>query len=299
MKPTEEIFAQLYKWLDTQPEARNDQEAQAQVDQFIELYNAKILGPSCIDETYDLLEQAQAASTKAQKKRLLKKALDIDPTFTDAELLLITTEAKNFQDAEPKLQALLEKEKQQLKKDGHFDKDCIGHFYGIFETRPYIRVHHSLLTGYIEIGEYQKAQQIAKEIIRLNNNDNLGVRYLLLGLYAHSCDKKAMNHLLEKYPDDFGAFWWLPQLIMAYKEKDNAAGQKLIHQMRKENKYIIEYLRGKEHISDIDRAMTEYEGMYSHGSKNEAIFAIVDNTFAIPDPKKFSRWVDAMASTRT
>lgn len=34
----------------------------------------------------------------------------------------------------------IEKEKNKLIKEGYFEKDYIGIFYGVFETRPYIRV---------------------------------------------------------------------------------------------------------------------------------------------------------------
>ena len=33
----------------------------------------------------------------------------------------------------------IEKEKNKLINEGYFEKDYIGIFYGVFETRPYIR----------------------------------------------------------------------------------------------------------------------------------------------------------------
>ena len=48
---------------------------------------------------------------------------------------LENTDAEN----EEELNESLEFEKKRLEQEGYFDKENTGSFYGLFETRPYIR----------------------------------------------------------------------------------------------------------------------------------------------------------------
>ena len=51
--------------------------------------------------------------------------------------LLLTDLEENSIKRDKLLNEGLEFEKDRLEEDGYFEKDNIGHFYGIFETRPY------------------------------------------------------------------------------------------------------------------------------------------------------------------
>ena len=45
------------------------------------------------------------------------------------------------------------------------------------------------LSSLIECGIHNKAIQIGEEMLRLNQNDNLGIRFLLMPLYAKMCNE--------------------------------------------------------------------------------------------------------------
>ncbi|KAH6912043.1 hypothetical protein BKA70DRAFT_1266388 [Coprinopsis sp. MPI-PUGE-AT-0042] len=59
-----------------------------------------------------------------------------------------------------------------------FDDDGgdVGHFWGIVETRPYMRVLCALSRMYFENGQYSKSTAVYIEMLRLNPGDNQGIR---------------------------------------------------------------------------------------------------------------------------
>ncbi|RXW13595.1 hypothetical protein EST38_g12256 [Candolleomyces aberdarensis] len=56
------------------------------------------------------------------------------------------------------------------------DGDCVGHFWGRLETRPYMRVMQALSRMYFETEKHSKAAEIQIEMLRLCPGDNMGVR---------------------------------------------------------------------------------------------------------------------------
>ena len=56
-----------------------------------------------------------------------------------------------------------------------------GHFWGFLETRPYMRARHGLALTLLKLGEEAVAMEHFRVMLKLNPNDNQGIRYLLLG----------------------------------------------------------------------------------------------------------------------
>lgn len=65
---------------------------------------------------------------------------------------------------------------KKLRGQDVFKKDR-GEFFGIAESRPYIGVRGALADVLWELGEHDTALEHAREILRLNKMDNLGLRY--------------------------------------------------------------------------------------------------------------------------
>ena len=53
-----------------------------------------------------------------------------------------------------------------------------GHFWGILETRPYMRARAALAVTLWAVGRREDAVQHHRDLLRLNPNDNQGLRYL-------------------------------------------------------------------------------------------------------------------------
>jgi len=85
------------------------------------------------------------------------------------------------------------------------------------------------------------------------------------------------------------------------KNREEVLGKELIKKIRGGNQFALKVIRGKEKLSKADKILAEFIGSYSLGSKEEAIFAITDNEYAIADrvdQRKFAKWVDMLASQR-
>ncbi|KAL8676592.1 MAG: hypothetical protein Q9186_006908 [Xanthomendoza sp. 1 TL-2023] len=86
----------------------------------------------------------------------------------------------------------LDKEEQKLRAHpGDFMtppnlfEECVGHFWGIFETRNYMRSRYALVEALLEIKNYaavEAAQDHIRDILRLCRSDNMGTRDLLPAL---------------------------------------------------------------------------------------------------------------------
>ena len=61
-------------------------------------------------------------------------------------------------------------------------EEYAGHFWGILETRPYMRAREGLAQCLWEAGQREEAAEHYRELLRLNPDDNQGVRYSLATL---------------------------------------------------------------------------------------------------------------------
>jgi tetratricopeptide (TPR) repeat protein len=86
-----------------------------------------------------------------------------------------------------------------------------GHFWGILETRPYMRARQGLAVCLWELGEREEAIEHYREILDLNPGDNQGIRHELAGrLLDEEMDEEMdeeLGELLERYEEDAPAFW--------------------------------------------------------------------------------------------
>lgn len=130
------------------------------------------------DIAQDLLFEAGEASGK-KREQLIQQALDIHPLSSDAYLLL----AEDERDIDVRME-LLEKAvvvgRQDLGEEVF--KEDKGHFWGIIETRPYMRAKATYGMELERLGFTQKAIKVYEELLELNPNDNQGIRYMLLTL---------------------------------------------------------------------------------------------------------------------
>ncbi|KAF8153851.1 hypothetical protein B0H34DRAFT_719357 [Crassisporium funariophilum] len=65
------------------------------------------------------------------------------------------------------------------------DGDCVGHFWGMLETRPYMRVQQALVRLYFESKRYDMSANVIIDLLRLCPGDNLGQRSWLGSVLNH------------------------------------------------------------------------------------------------------------------
>lgn len=165
------------------------------------------------DRAEQKIEEAEAAldkGRKAQAKRLIQKAFELDPQCVEAYLLQyeMLPETTPFQDALAVLQQALHAAKLSIGTDDDFN-DNIGQFWGWAVTRPYMTVLERMAWLCWQAPDRpNEAITHAQEMLRLNPNDNQGIRYALLyWLMAQKRWDEAVA-LWQAYQDD-ASIWWV------------------------------------------------------------------------------------------
>ncbi len=145
-------------------------------------------------------------------------------------------------------------------------KDSIGNFWIIHETRSFMRCMQAYADCLKDMGRYHDSVSVYEEMIRLNPNDNQGVRDQLL-LYLIKINESNKFRKYDKmYKEDLGAFMSFNRALFAFKTEgltSNSNG--LLQKAIKSNKYVIPKLISKTSNADFPE-------VYGIGDENEALF---------------------------
>jgi len=160
---------------------------------------------------------------------LAHKALAISPLCADAYVLLAEEEAESVEEALEYYRKGVEAGKQALGSKGF--KEYAGHFWGFLETRPYMRARAGLAATLNALGEVDAAISHYHDMLRLNPNDNQGIRYVLAVCLMKSGDTEALKKLLKQYDEDGSALWLYTQALVAFRE--NGASEKKAEELAK------------------------------------------------------------------
>jgi tetratricopeptide (TPR) repeat protein len=181
--------------------------------------------------------QAWDAMNPRQRIALAHKALSISPLCADAYNLL-TEEARTL------YARGLEAGELALGRDGFEEYD--GHFWGFLETRPYMRARAGLAVTLFKLGEEDAAVEHFRAMLKLNPNNNQGIRYLLLSCLLRRHDVEGVKTLLGSYAYESSAYWLYTRALIAYRngETDGAATTQLVQQAWSANEYVPGLLAG-------------------------------------------------------
>lgn len=179
------------------------------------------------------LDLAFDAENEKVARRNAQKALSIDPYCTDAEMLLIDLMDITAEEAKKRYEKLIEKTEAHLREEGYFEEGR-GRFYGIVETRPYMRLMDEYLALLIELGKYTLAVIQAKKMLQLSENDNLGARDRLMALYAFLEDADGAEALYKRYPEE-STVMLLPLVLLYYKKDDYTKARRYLKILARRN----------------------------------------------------------------
>ncbi len=224
-----------------------------------------------IEDKYFYLDKAYEAETEEEAKRYAKKALKLDGRCIEAELLLLDLADYTPEEYMKRLQKIIDKEKDCLVEEGFFAEECIGQFYGIFETRPYMRALNELFMLYQTVGKYRKALAIGEELLRLNKNDNLGVRYSMITIFALLEERQKCEDLYKEYEEDTVAML-LPLVALYYKVEDETNSKRYIKKLYKANNNIKRFL--EEELSEEELEEYNPERGIRMGNLEEVLEAL-------------------------
>jgi len=216
-----------------------------------------------LERAQDLMYQAWAASGR-QRVRLARQALEISEDCADAYVLLAEETTRNAQEAKELYEKGVRAGERAL--GPAIFEEAVGDFWTILETRPYMRARAGLAECLWSMGESKQAIEHWMDILRLNPNDNQGVRFTLLDCLVTEGDEEALGKLLNQYKDDISASWLYTRALWMFRRE--GISRKATEQLRKAleaNPFVPIYLLGGK---KMPKRLPAYIGI---GDKTEAI----------------------------
>jgi tetratricopeptide (TPR) repeat protein len=220
-------------------------------------------------QAQNIMYDAWEAPAKRERIALARRALKVSEQCADAYVLLANEAAKNIIETRTYLEQAVVAGEQAVGAEA-FEHD-VGHFWGLLETRPYMRARADLAQCLWELGERENAAQHMLDLLRLNPNDNQGVRYILMSWLLALDDREGLEKILEEYPEA-SAWASYSQALLLFKCHGPAPeATKALKTAAETNAHVVDYLL---RTKKTPATLPEY---YSPGSKEEAVFYINDN----------------------
>jgi tetratricopeptide (TPR) repeat protein len=172
-------------------------------------------------------------------------------------------------------------------------EEAVGHFWGFLGTRPYMRARAGLAQTLWTLGKKDEAVEHYREMLRLNPNDNQGLRNVLAACLLDLGRDEDTSALLEQYDGDCAAAWTYAAALLAFRaEGDTSRSKEKLAEDVKANAYAPAYLTG---AKKMPRYLPDYIGI---GDDNEAVSVASDYTSAWKSTPGALEWLRANAGKK-
>jgi len=240
--------------------------------------------PTPVDEAQELMYQAWESDDPDERIALARRALELSTDCADAWVLLAEEGSRSIAEAEDCYRKGVEAGERALGEATFAEHK--GHFWGLLETRPYMRARFGLAQCLWERGERDAAIQGYQDMIELNPRDDQAVRHVLLGWLLDERRHDEAYELIRHYQDDSTAWWGYFSTLLAYREEgDSADSRALRARALAGNRYVPAYLAGRRKLPKYPPA---YVGI---GDKDEAIAYVFDSRPAWRDTPGAIPWL--------
>jgi len=210
------------------------------------------------DHAEDLLERAYLARGR-RGVLIARQALEVWPDCADAYSFL-AGRAPNLESAARLYETGMAAGERAMGA-GAFEQ--AGHFWGILETRPYMRARAGLAKVLVEQERLAEAVEHYQEMLRLNPNDNQGLRHTLVNLLIELDRDEETRKLVESYPED-GTLLEFPRALLLFRrDGDSLEARRALNQAVRSNRFVPGMLLG-------DRVPPPRDDSYSPSGEDEA-----------------------------
>jgi len=214
------------------------------------------------EKAQELAYQAMESDNINTAVELAMKAVELDRRCVDA-LIILAHAGSDSQDELIENLAKTVLTGEEALGEGFFEENA-GHFWGILETRPYMRARQELAELLRDAGRTDEATKHYEAMLDLNPNDNQGIRYFLLAFYLTRGDLDGARRLFDQYDDEGSATFQWSRILERHISGDEAKAVTLLAEARKDNAFVEPYLTGKKRMP---RSLPDY---YSPGEESEA-----------------------------
>lgn len=226
-------------------------------------------GRDLLDQAQGLVYQAWETPNLKIRVALAKKAFAIPPDCANAYVLLAeaaTSPADTLELFRKGLQA-----GERAIGELTFEND-VGSFWGILETRPYMPARAGWAQSLWECGQHNNALAHWRDMLRLNPNDNQGIRYVLAARLLELGRDHELGALLTEHEDDGRTYMLWTRALFAFRTQgDNAKSRRALAEALKNNPHVPPYLLGQK---QLPRELLDYTEL---GDESEAMALAVEN----------------------
>lgn len=216
-----------------------------------------------LEAASELIDRAWDEDDPEVQVALAFRALQISPDCADAYLFLAEF-APTDQEALQLHEQAVEAAVRAIGPDRF--REFTGHFWGIMETRPYMRARLELAESLLQAGRVDEAVDHYRELLKLNPNDNQGCRHRLAAVLLRSDRLDELEGLLREYPNDSLADWTYTRALLEFKRHgDTDETRTLLRRAEQGNPHVPAFLAG---ARQLPRELPEF---FSPGEETEAI----------------------------
>jgi tetratricopeptide (TPR) repeat protein len=231
--------------------------------QFVRAQRGEAGEPTPLDQAHEHLLHAYQEPDEQRRVQLAKDALAICPDCADTYVLL-AEHARNRKEALRLYEQGLAAGERVLGPEPF--RTGVGRFWGLLETRPYLRARLGLAHALWTAGQRDQAVRHLQDMLRLNPNDNQGVRSTLAGFLLFLDRDDDLAQLLQEYAEEASATWAYTKALLAFrKHGDTPEARRLLQGAKKTNQHVPAYLLGRKFPP------SRRPGSYSPGDENEAL----------------------------
>ncbi len=228
-------------------------------------------GPSPEALARELMNRAAATTEPRRRIALARQALATSPDCSEAYLLL-AEHAGTRKEALGFLEQAVEAGARAIGPDPF--REAVGHFWGLFETRPYMRARLELAEALWTSGRRVEAADHLAAMLRLNPGDNQGVRYILASWLLSLDRLDELEALLARFDEDSATWAYTRALASFRRAGDSSESTKLLKAAKRANKHAPAYLLGRR---DLPPDQPPY---YSPGDVDDAVLYVAGHLAA-------------------
>jgi tetratricopeptide (TPR) repeat protein len=209
-----------------------------------------------IDDAWDIIDQPKAAD-------LARKALQLDPELIDGYVILGLTLPSTIE----QMAILREGVRRGKLIWAEEVKAPSRHYFWLdIDTRPFMRAVHNLALLLWDHGDRREATDLANFLLKLNPNDNQGMRHLLLAWCPVLGDWDRVDRLLQRYKDDSDTTFLYAACLNAFRKGEPT--QPLLTEALDANPYVPAFLVDAQLLPSEDNPYAAFG--IAMGSEHEA-----------------------------
>lgn len=200
-----------------------------------------------LKKAQELMYKAWDEQNPAKRLALAHKAIKESEDCADAYVLLAEEEADSLKHSFEYFQKGVDAGQRALGRE--FFSENTGYFWGLLETRPYMRALEGKANCLWQLKRKDEALNTYEEMLYLNPNDNQGIRYVLVDLLLSLNREAELENLVLQYKGDWSAVWLYTEALLSFRKRgaSKMANRKLMKALE-ENQHVADYLIGKKRI---------------------------------------------------